>query len=65
MNTCDTCKHWGMSLIPKGPYCNNEKVVLDICENERFDVSGSKTDAGSIYVGAKFGCVHHEPKESE
>ena len=51
------------------PTCNNLDVVAlfdpktgpEAEADRKFSDSGSRTDCQSLYTGAKFGCIHHQP----
>lgn len=64
MNTCDTCKYWG---IPMPQYMGSERLPdrpSDICAHPH--MNGMHHEDGCIWdvlqCGPKFGCIHHEPK---
>lgn len=69
MNTCDTCKHWSSPEkyhTPYGGICDHPKLSLDDEELTASDQLASWSYEGcmgsGIYVGPKFGCIHHEKK---
>ncbi len=53
MNTCDTCKHW----MAKCGY----DVSLGDCS---YQYQCLEEFNGTLGVGPKFGCIHHEPRKT-
>jgi hypothetical protein len=70
MNTCDTCKHYdgkGECSHPKIMQPSNmqpgylyEEGPANPPENSA--VVTGYDDRACLWVGPKFGCIHHEPK---
>jgi len=61
MNTCDTCRWWGI-------YSRDERSTHKPCEappNRNTKSEDGFRSAGwdGIVTGHKFGCIHHQPKE--
>ena len=63
MNTCDTCRWWGKETDePEMRECNAAIGLND--SNDGFGVAnGEPFNSGNVATQAKFGCIHHEPKE--
>lgn len=67
MNTCDTCKHWGVSK--RGPHSYGANRTCEHIVREGgipYDASVSPIHDNNflseLFTGPKFGCLHHEAK---
>ena len=65
MNTCDSCQWWKPETRKRPfPECSNPK--LDGSKPDEWEskdvLLSSDFEFYGVYTGAKFGCIHHQPK---
>jgi hypothetical protein len=66
MNTCKDCKWWGASFMYEG-LCHHPLVGVEYRDPPEVNNMLSVDSVGVVVVivGADFGCIHWEAKESE
>lgn len=66
MNTCKTCRWWGVVL--EG-CCDFVNTIYGEKPSKRFEIVASADDdsnlQASLCTGPDFGCVHHHPNAKE
>lgn len=69
MNTCKSCKWWGVNLADahlQDGYgsCDFPEMLEDVRHQIPADDNAYcyTNEPGNIMTGPNFGCIHHEPK---